>query len=358
VDVRSATRGRGVLVHILVWACLVGGTGGETARASLPRFHVFAVTYQPAISDGARYVVLPLNREGSVRIVDTVRGAVFEEAAPTVSVSWSSAPEPCFPRAIGDGRLLWSCAGGSSRPNLRIEDLRTRAYAVPTGMEGYRQDRGHQFFSIGRYWLGGLESSNEFHAGGGPTFLNWRTGEIRSPPGVNHFGDHHVEDLNTPGLERSLCPPLTRPRTPVDDPLAPHPSYLYVPYLYESPYAAYLTASGAFRLARCGRRRTTSLAPSPIPGNALFPAAEGAELGAGWITYRISDRVEAVRLADRRAYEWPSETAGLPYGLPSVTHTATRLLASFCNSGYDPDKNRCAVYSASLPRPPSRGRRR
>jgi hypothetical protein len=332
--------------------CAVLGVAASGASASRPRFHLVAHSsdgagFGAAASDGVRYVVWPLLLGARLRVTDTVAGTAYEEPAPTAVGNFSSTPQPCEPRGAGDGRLLWACLSQTGSPNLLIQDLRTRAFIRPAGIEALGSFPRYDFFAIGRYWLGGY-AANNFSPPGGQAFVNWRTGEARNLPGINHFGDHHTEDLDWSSLERPLCRPLTRPRFPVEDQTGRVSSFVYGLFVTDGTWATYDRPSdGRARLAHCGQRRTA----------ALGVGREDVLLASGWLTYHVSDQVTALRLADRRLYQWGTEEGGLAYGNPRLTHTANRLLASFCQMHYGPDRQECAVYSATLPRRSSSRRR-
>jgi hypothetical protein len=339
----SRKRGCPALLAALVAATLTATA--STAHASLPRFHLFARMSTAAfgpITDGVRYVILPLGRDSSVRVVDTIAGTAFEEVAPTTTVSWSPEPQPCLVQGVGGGRLLWQCSSQSRAFDVRLQDVRTRAYLRPVGLEALGGPLlYYSFHAVGRHWLGGYVSDySHVPSQGGAAFLNWRTGETRNMPFANHFGDHHVEDLDWPGLERPLCRPLTRPRIPVEGRTGMIEYYAYGSYLYDGSRALFTSADGELRLARCGQRRSSVVASN----------GGGPVLAGGWLTYKAGDDIEALRLADGRLFEWGYDAPGLPYGVSSVTHTSNRVLATFCTTLHDPYRSECAVYSASLPR--------
>jgi hypothetical protein len=316
-------RGRIAVPAAALALCLSGLTGSAAAAAKPPRFHHLITGAAPAFADGSRFVVVPL-RGSMLAVYDTRTGRRRFEHGPAIP-SPDGGASPCPVRDIGGGVVLWSCR--------RIQDLATGRYQDAPPIDDPAAPYSDAFLThIGGYWTEGLSALPNYsgHAESVPIFINWRTGQVRFSVFMNHYGDHHVEDLNSPTLMRPLCLPLQRPRYQADEP------YFRTGYdqiSYEPPFALRLSSRGEPLLGRCGRRAFTRLARcSDERVMCLY-----VQLGAGIVTWSDAVGVYAYRAASRRRMAWDLLAASRspdPGVILPVGHTAHAVVVSVPRDPY------------------------
>ena len=227
----------------------------------------------------------------------------------------------CPYQDVGGGKLMWSC--GSYPLHVVTKKLRNgrlKTIDVPPG------EISGSIGDVGTYWVHGIAGD---HRGG--THDAWWSLADRS----YHYGAgaREVEDLDEPGLVRSLCSPLRRRDNPDLDDYFDHRPYL--PYEYDGRFG--LTWDGDWELDECGRDDSREL-----PDGAV-----GASLVAGRVSWMQGDKVVVYDARTRRSVRW-----GLAGIDPAARAAGVRLTRKkvFVATVREGEETRVRhVYAARLP---------
>jgi len=125
----------------------------------------------------------------------------------------------CSPAAIGGGWLLVTCRGTQAFPSMRLYQLSSPRHWRPLApshqlVQQCSPPHGYNECAptaIGRHWIRyGLGKSCLEHCPSGEVeFQNIDNGSLANDP--ESVGGHVIADLNSPRLEKTLCPPLRVP---------------------------------------------------------------------------------------------------------------------------------------------------
>jgi hypothetical protein len=314
-------RGRIGVAAAALALCLLGPASGAAAKP--PRFHHLIMGTGPAMTDGTRFVVVPA--PGATVVVYDSRTAMRRTEPDPVTRAADGQDHPCPPQDVGGETLLWSCG--------QIEDLLTGRYQDASAIEYPAAYSDALLLHVGRYWVERFATDyTAVHSQPFPVFINWHTAQVRFSAFMNHYGDHHVEDLDWPTLMRPLCRPLQRPRYGTEDGYGGVTS-AYAEFTYEPPFALTQSSRGEPLVGRCGQDGLSRVAHCFAERvQCLY-----AQLGGGIVTWSDAIGVYAYRGASRRRLAWNVLAASGsqdPGVILPVAHTVRDVVVSVPRGGY------------------------
>jgi hypothetical protein len=285
------------------------------------------------MNDGKRYVAWQIKVDWNV-----YSARVFDVRTGTMSTVRSPRPY-CEPWAMGSGQLLWRCAkiapSHSKMPDLFVQDLATGALRTPPGQEDVhlRFPKADELApaELGAHWILGYAVNPYIHYRE-PFLFNWRTGAVRRPSRRTDT----VLDLDVPGLDVRLCPPLRRREI----------NFGYR-YRYARPFAMSLTSSRSLLLDRCGSERRSTIARMPIIGFTTPTLSAGivtwgvTALGPGGLKGAVF--AYDARTGRRSRWAHPDPDTG---GVPFVDHIGRLLIVTDLPPGDAPRRTYFAVIPA------------
>jgi hypothetical protein len=248
-------------------------------RAVRARWHLVAnrVGY---IGTNGRYVLYAQTPPSGLAFTETVINTVTgqkEQLSPPPGCSF-----PLTGVAFGGSWVVARCGGyGLAAVELALYDISHQNWTLVApnlkAIYSFNADCAtgdpncEWQVGIGAHWLAFSVDCGYHCADSSTAFQNLRTGEVLPAPAGWKPGGHQIPDLDSVGLVRSLCKPLTVPTGPTDpytDRTAPGVLEFAGPFAVASAWSGHVNQQPDYVLERCGTRLHQLLATA---SGAYFP---------------------------------------------------------------------------------------